>query len=131
MPRIRLIALYGSLMTGFDGQREAGVEGALTLLGPCTVEGQLFDLGRYPGLCPHPGQVQGEFHEVHDEGTLARIDAFECYDPLQPAGSLFVRRLVTLARPGREAWLYVYNRRVDAAQRIASGSWRLHRAGAG
>ena len=67
---------------------------ALTPLGPATVPGLLYDLGRYPGLVPGDGLVHGELFAGADAAVLAALDQYEGCDPADEAGSLFRRERV-------------------------------------
>lgn len=145
------LVVYGSLMRGLPASALAFAGGAadadgaprdlldrlgagsgLRLAGPCRVPGVLFDLGAYPALRPAAtglDVVCGELHAILDPAVLERLDAFEGYDPGDPAGSDYLRAPITLLEPpGVVAWIYVYNRVPAAEQRIASGDWRTHLA---
>ena len=55
---------------------------------------------------------------------LARIDAYEDYDPDNPESSLYLRRSIPLA-DGGEAQAYVWNRPLpDGARQIGHGDFR-------
>lgn len=122
------IALYGSLMQGLGALEHLGVTSALHFEGSCSIPGQLFDLGSYPGLRPGPGCVRGELHRLDRQkglSALARLDEFEDFDPLRPEESLYRRVRVDLLEPADcSAWLYVYNRQTDPRLQILSGDWR-------
>jgi gamma-glutamylcyclotransferase (GGCT)/AIG2-like uncharacterized protein YtfP len=109
-----------------------GVGAGLRRVGECRVPGVLFDLGAYPALRPARDDadvVCGELHAILDRGVLAVLDAFEGFDPRDPAGSDYLRERVSLVAPrGGRAWIYVFNRDPDPATRIASGDWRGHLA---
>ena len=106
---------------------QAGVAESLRYVGPCVAQGQLFDLGEYPGLRPGTGLVVGEIHALLDERAIAALDHFEGFDPRRPRDSLYVRQRIALIEPaGAEAWIYVYNGVPDVSQRIESGDWRAH-----
>lgn len=134
------LVVYGSLMRGLASADGApgdlldrlGVGAGLRRVGPCRVPGVLYDLGPYPGLCAAQRAdevVCGELHAVLDPGIFAVLDRFEGFDPADRAGSDYLREPVALLEPrGPSAWIYVYNRRPDAARRIASGDWRRHLA---
>lgn len=146
-PEESYLLLYGTLRHGSEYYEEFALDERLTLLGECTVEGLLYDLGEYPGLRleseatgdagsgdgdasqagrAEPGLVTGECYRVDDETVFPVLDAFEGYDPTDREGSLFVRRLVRLDEPPVDAWTYVYNRDVGDATVIESGDWRAY-----
>ena len=118
-----LIAVYGLLRAGESGFAQFGVANAFTDAGPCVIEGELWDLGRYPALVPGEGRVIGELFEVLDPYVMPDLDAFEDYWPGDPARSRYGRRKVRLIEPDREAWVYVWLLGLDGARRIESGDW--------
>jgi gamma-glutamylcyclotransferase (GGCT)/AIG2-like uncharacterized protein YtfP len=127
--RGELIALYGSLLRGLGAMQEIGVGNRLRFVGPCLIEGQLFDLGAYPGLRRGTGLVVGEIYALLDSEALKTLDRFEDFEPAQPQGSLYQRERVSLIEPAdTEAWIYFYNQVPDASQQIESGDWRAHLA---
>lgn len=124
-----LIALYGSLLRGLDSMTELGIGEQLRFVGPCVLEGQLFDLGPYPGLRPGTGLVLGEIYALLDLEALTTLDQFEGYIPDRSAESLYLREQVRLIEPTQtRAWVYVYNGLPEIEQRVASGDWRAHLA---
>ncbi|MEQ8432818.1 MAG: gamma-glutamylcyclotransferase family protein [Oceanicaulis sp.] len=118
-----LIAVYGLLRAGETGFAQFGLAHAFRDAGPCVLTGELWDLGRYPGLMEGEGRVLGELFEVIDPSVMTRLDAFEDYWPGDPARSRYARRKVQLIEPDHEAWVYVWILGLDAASRIESGDW--------
>ncbi len=127
-PGKEALALYGSLMRGLGGMESAGVRSGIRYVGPCIIEGILFDLGSYPGVLPGVGRVRGELYHVDDVWIWDRLDAFEGFDSEDEKGSLFLRRRVRLLEPGQEASIYFYNRDVAGRVAIGTGDWRAHLA---
>lgn len=124
---IDYVAVYGSLMKGLAGPDAPDVAESLTFIGPCKIAGSLVDLGDYPGLirASGPGDVVvGELYQVLDRSVFGELDRFERYDSLDPAGSLYLRRLVRLLDPAVDAWVYVYNRDIENAAKVPKGDWR-------
>ena len=121
------IAVYGSLMTGMGGCEELGIGDQLSFVSRCEIDGRLFDLGDYPGLLLGLGIVHAELYEIANAAVLQRLDAYEQYDPDDPEGSLYIRKLIRLAQPDRDAWLYEYNRDMSGKPSIPSGDWRRYR----
>ena len=127
--RGELVAVYGSLMRGLGALDEIGVGDRLRFVGPCVIEGQLFDLGEYPGLRRGTTRVVGEIHAVLDPTALEELDRFEGFEPDRPQASLYLRERVRLVEPtGMQAWIYVYNRVPDPSRCIEGGDWRAHLA---
>jgi len=121
------IALYGSLLRGLGAMQEIGVGDRLRFVGPCSIEGQLFDLGPYPGLRRGTGFVIGEIYALLDPEALHVLDRFEGFEPARRRKSLYLRERVPLIEPAAtQAWVYFYNQIPDASQRIESGDWRAH-----
>jgi gamma-glutamylcyclotransferase (GGCT)/AIG2-like uncharacterized protein YtfP len=120
------IFVYGSLMRGFDLHHH--VAGA-AFVSPATGRGELYDIGSYPGMVEGDGTVRGELYRFSDIAVaLEVLDEVEEYDPLDAAGSEYVRvvRAVRLDTDGSEvaSWLYLYNRDVKGLPTIESGDWR-------
>jgi len=116
-------AVYGLLRKGASGFAEFGLARAFRPLGPCRIPGVIHDLGGYPGLVAGQGEVIGELFEVTDVSVIARLDAFEDYDPHKPEGSRYLRRRIRLLSPDAEAWVSVWNRPVSGFARVESGDW--------
>ena len=127
-----LVFFYGTLMTGFDRRRRAGIDTRLRYVGRGSIRAALFDLGPYPAAVPaDDGRVWGEVYQLTDApAVLAALDEIEDYDDGDPTGSLYVRVEVDVtgenASEPRRAWVYFYNRRLDQAARIPSGDYREH-----
>ena len=117
--------IYGTLMPGL--RLEAEMHGA-HFMGPAQVLGQLFDLGRYPGLLHGDGQVTGEVYEV-DDAQLARLDGVEGVVPGDRTESHYWREVVKVVSgplQGQPVHTYVYNRPVDGCTPIAHGDYRRY-----
>lgn len=101
------VFVYGTLMRGQRANhmlRDCQYAGEYTLRGYA-----MYDLGRYPGICPcRDGQVFGELYYV-DSQTLAAMDEYE------GNGSLYHRTDVTVIRDSdtRTAQVYVYAHSTD------------------
>lgn len=126
-----LVFFYGTLMTGFDRRRRAGIEGRLAFRGRGWIRAQLFDLGIYPAAVPAPdGRVWGEIYEVLDvPGVLKVLDEIEGHSPDAPEHSLYVReRVPATLEDGStlDVWVYFYNAPLGRAPQIASGDYLEH-----
>jgi gamma-glutamylcyclotransferase (GGCT)/AIG2-like uncharacterized protein YtfP len=126
-----LVFFYGTLMTGFDRRRRAGIDSKLAYIGRGSIKAALFDLGLYPAAVPAPdGQVWGEIYEMSDGDTvLSALDGIEGYTPGHPDRSLYVRGEadVTLTDGSAAlAWVYFYNAPLGQAPRISSGDYLEH-----
>lgn len=128
---IELVFFYGTLMTGFDRRRRAGIDDQLEYVGRGTISAELFDLGIYPAAVPAPeGRVWGEVYRMRDaDRALAGLDTIEGYRPGDPDRSLYNRAVVDVTMTdGRvaPAWVYFYNAPLGRAERIPSGDYLAH-----
>ena len=127
-----LVFFYGTLMTGFDRRRRAGIDEHLAeYVGRGTISADLFDLGIYPAAVPAPdGRVWGEVYRMKDATkALGGLDEIEGYRPEDPDRSLYVRDIVDVQlTDGRveQAWVYFYNAPLGRAERIPSGDYLAH-----
>jgi gamma-glutamylcyclotransferase (GGCT)/AIG2-like uncharacterized protein YtfP len=126
-----LAFFYGTLMTGFDRRRRAGIESKLRYVGRGWIQAALFDLGIYPAAIPSSeGRVWGEVYEMLEPGSvLAVLDEIEGYTPEDPNRSLYTReRVPATLEDGRtvDVWVYFYNAPLGQAPLIASGDYLQH-----
>jgi gamma-glutamylcyclotransferase (GGCT)/AIG2-like uncharacterized protein YtfP len=126
-----LAFFYGTLMTGFDRRRRAGIENKLEYVGRGWIQAALFDLGIYPAAVPTAGgRVWGEVYRmVEPTSVLAALDEIEGYSSDDPDRSLYTRALVPATlEDGRvvDVWVYFYNAPLGQAPQIASGDYLQH-----
>lgn len=122
-----LIALYGTLMSGFAPRPGApALRSHIELVSPCVLAGVLYDCGSYPGLSSGQGEVLGELWHCISADALEILDEWEGYDPERMGTSEYVRRRVRLLEPDCEAWVYHWNLATDELKRITGGDWRSH-----
>jgi gamma-glutamylcyclotransferase (GGCT)/AIG2-like uncharacterized protein YtfP len=121
---------YGTLQPGCAPAKMAHLAAKLRPVGKGSVRGVLYDLGRYPGAAPDADattKIAGTVMELPDDADfLARLDAYEGYDPQAPEQSEYVRerQVVEMEAGGTiECWFYRYNWNVDGARAVASGKW--------
>jgi gamma-glutamylcyclotransferase (GGCT)/AIG2-like uncharacterized protein YtfP len=95
-----------------------------------TTPGQLYELGRYPGLIAtetHNEVVHGELVLLSDPAaTLPWLDDYEAISPDPHADNEYVRQLrdvMIVGGPSISAWSYLYVRPVTGLKRIATGRW--------
>jgi gamma-glutamylcyclotransferase (GGCT)/AIG2-like uncharacterized protein YtfP len=124
-----LIALYGSLMRGLGAMNQIGVGHLLQFVAPCKIQGELFDLGAYPGLRGGAGVVTGEIFEILDPEVIRVMDRFEDYFPDDDRESHYIRKRTVLIEPAATtAWVYFYNHEPPRDRRVELGDWRAHLA---
>ncbi len=123
------VFFYGTLMTGFDRRRRAGIEeSTLEYLGRGFIHAALFDLGIYPAAVPDPdGRVWGEVYRMlQPDRVLPALDDIEGFCPEEPDASLYMRFEIPITlEDGRPetGWAYFYNAPLGRAERIASGDY--------
>jgi gamma-glutamylcyclotransferase (GGCT)/AIG2-like uncharacterized protein YtfP len=125
------VFFYGTLMTGFDRRRRAGIDSMLERVGRGRIEAALFDLGIYPAAIPDPeGVVWGEVYRALDiDKVLAGLDEIEGHSPAMTEVSLYNRLEVPVVYDDGTtgyAWVYFYNAPLGRADRIASGDYLEH-----
>ena len=123
--------IYGTLLPGRAPSRLAPVMATLPPLGPGSMRGRLYDLGRYPGAISDSttaGRIRGEVFGLPDaRAVLKMLDAYEGYNPAMPSESLFVRarRPVSLADGGKiRCWVYLYGQDPGKAPVVPHGDYR-------
>ncbi|CAN5115992.1 gamma-glutamylcyclotransferase [soil metagenome] len=118
------VFVYGTLRTGEAGFVELGLGALVEPLGPATVAGTLYDLGEYPGaVLGGESVISGELLLPRDEAVLAMLDAYEVFDPSDPAGSEYLRIRSETEEGPVKIWIYVYNFPLENALPIAGGNW--------
>lgn len=119
-----LLATYGTLMHSFERHEDLGIAHRLTFVTQCSWQGDLYDLGSFPGAVPGEGTVHGELFRLTDPQVWTVLDRYEEYESDREAASLFVRRRVSLLEPNDEtAWIYWYNGDPEGHDRVPSGDW--------
>ena len=126
---------YGTLIGGSDNPVAAAAHALLRDLGPATARGALYAVGEaegwYPVLLSGAGAVHGRLYEAapgFGEADLAALDAYEDFDPADPAGSLYIRSTILVTAVDgafREAQAYGFNGQLPpGAQAIPDGDFR-------
>jgi gamma-glutamylcyclotransferase (GGCT)/AIG2-like uncharacterized protein YtfP len=122
--------VYGTLRSDVGSHMHGALVEDATLVGPATVRGDLYAIGRYVALAPAdtPNVVKGEIYEIRSaaaERVLTMLDEYEGIS--DPTHDDYRRDVVTATlSSGRtqRAWAYVLNRSVDGLRRIPSGDYK-------
>lgn len=123
-----LIFVYGLLRPGQTGYQGLDLAGRTKTVAQGKVRGRLYHLGDYPGLIlGGDGVVHGDVLAFDDPGLWAELDAYELYDPDQPAASEYVRTEVDLIDCGTRVTVYRYNRATTGRPVVVSGNWHMPR----
>ncbi len=124
-----LIFVYGTLRRGFSRHVALQRLGA-EYLGRGTIQGDLFDLGDFPGARSTgktSSRIAGEIYRLPNPfQTLSVLDEIEGLRPAAPELSLFRRVMTTVTlENGQEttAWVYWLNRSTGPRRRIPSGDY--------
>jgi gamma-glutamylcyclotransferase (GGCT)/AIG2-like uncharacterized protein YtfP len=123
--------VYGSLLSTVRHPMGTRLRCEAQLVGPATIAGRLYSLGRYPGLVE---SLKGHY-AVHGEvyalktpaSSLEWLDKYEGIVPDQPDKSPYQRvvRAVALASGAPlDAWVYLYRRSVAGRHEVPGGLWR-------
>ena len=118
--------VYGTLMSGLRASLESNA--ALNFKGNDTIQGDMFDVGYYPGVkLGGDGIVQGEVYEILSEEVIPALDRYEGYHSDSPEHSLYLRE-VRRTGSGIETYVYEYNQDVSNLTPVRDGDWRKHRS---
>ena len=128
----RHLFFYGTLVAGNPNPVAAAIHAALEPLGPARTSGALYAIadpaGWFPALVAGDDEVHGALYRAgagFDPDLLARMDAYEDFDPADPAGSLYRRVSITVrTQDGAdvEAAAYRWNRALPpGAEPIGEG----------
>jgi len=129
--------VYGSLRPGWKVSKDIPgatiARRALQLqarhLGSAQVNGQLYDLGDYPGLRLEDSghQTIGDLYEILDLSLLTTLDRYEGCDLLSPTPHEYRRIQVMLESKDipfpHPVWVYEWILEQDDAQTIPGGDW--------
>lgn len=126
--------VYGTLLSGDTGAGGRAQRDRLgresRVLGPASVSGRLYHLGRYPGLVLDGGPddvVHGELLELTTPvTTLAWLDDYEGIVPGDHPHNEYERGVIDVTRASGEraaAWSYVYRQSTTGKRLIETGRW--------
>ena len=111
--------VYGTLRKELVAQTTpelAAMMQSLAFIGYGQIQGQLYDLGEFPGAIlgdNFPTKIHGEINELpNPQEFLAALDVYEGFISDELEASLFARVKEKIIRTNSEeflCWLYVYN----------------------
>lgn len=103
---------------------------SLLFIGEGQIQGELYNLGEYPGAivgAEFKTKIIGEVYELLEpEQTLEMLDVFEGFIPDELEASLYARTKEAISlTDGRQlaCWMYVYNDWVSTGSLIQSGDY--------
>ena len=122
--------VYGTLLSTAGHPMGARLRHQARLIGEASIQGRLYDLGRYPALVASagaPGKVHGEVYALDNPATALKwLDAYEGIVPGDGDQNDYqrVERLAQLVS-GEEiaVWVYVYRKSVAPSSLIPGGRW--------
>lgn len=149
-PVCGLLFVYGTLRRGFSHHHILERLRA-RLMGQGSVQGELYDLGAFPGARPAAGdagahapdrvqaerkaqtrpvrRVVGELYQLQNpQRDLRVLDSYEGFRPSAPVRSFFRRELAEVlprGRAARPAWVYWLNRTAGPERLMAEGDYAL------
>jgi gamma-glutamylcyclotransferase (GGCT)/AIG2-like uncharacterized protein YtfP len=126
-----LLFTYGTLLDEPTNPYAQMVFDEGDFLGEAYFQGQLYDIGDYPGTIDSKDprdRVIGRLHQLRDASILSNyLDDYEGCGPndTEPYEFVRVQRDVIIARDGKKlkAWIYLYNLPVKGYKRIPGGSY--------
>ncbi len=127
-----LLFVYGTLRKGSGHLMAERLASEATYVGDASVEGTLYDTGRFPACVAAEtpaDRVHGDVWAINADSAndvLAMLDQYEGYAPDARFGSLFVRVRMKIAfgdGSAEQAWMYRYEQPVQGGRRVASGDW--------
>jgi gamma-glutamylcyclotransferase (GGCT)/AIG2-like uncharacterized protein YtfP len=121
--KIKYLAFYGSMKDPSKVRIYDQIKSYVADAGECTIPGELYDIGRIPGIKPGKRPVRGRLFRVLDFSVLDVIDKYERTDNEDPQASGYSRHAQQLIRPKVTAWVYYYDGSVSDRDLITQNSW--------
>lgn len=122
--------VYGTLLSTAGHPMGARLRRQARLIGEASIQGRLYDLGRYPGLLASadaPWKVHGELYALDSPATALKwLDAYEGIVPGRHDRNDYERVQFPVCLASGEtisAWVYLYRKDVRRLQAIEDGRW--------
>lgn len=120
------VFVYGTLRSGFiNNEATIAFRGGARLVTTGWLPGAMYSTGWYPAMVEgrEQGRVHGEVWRIEAPGIMDVLDDYEGLLDPDPREYDRVRRKITTPEGEVEAWVYLFLRPVNEAQRIPSGDW--------
>ncbi|MFD0793707.1 gamma-glutamylcyclotransferase [Mucilaginibacter litoreus] len=124
-----LLFVYGTLLQT-DNDFAAYLRANCTFVSTGKINGELYDLGDYPGLVltDLPDEfVYGSIYKMDNvDGVLKQLDWYEGVGPNEEQPNLYIRQKVIVNSAdgdAAEAWVYIYNRSIANLYKITDGDY--------
>ena len=108
--------VYGTLKLTPHGVPHHLLADAVLIDSLAMVQGNLYDLGAFPGYKKGEGTVHGELYEIDNPYTWQRLDAYEGVPHLY-------QRIKVFTNDGQETYIYEYQGEPREEHRIVGGAW--------
>ncbi len=121
--------LYGTLRSAFDNPFSRRLREETRLLGTAYVKGKLYEIDGYPGGVYDPDsdeKIYGELYFLNaSERLLKWLDDYELASRESLRENEYTRSIIPVYQDQFEskAWMYLYNRPVNEANRIPGGDY--------
>lgn len=130
MGAVELIFVYGTLRKEVATNRRAVLVSHCEFYSHGYMQGNLYDLGGYPGALvsdDKADKVFGELHKIIEvDAVLPQLDEYEqCTDRFPKPHEYIRKKLPIRLTQGAEvtAWVYVFNHDISTLTKIESGDY--------
>lgn len=134
---VNRVFVYGTLLPGYHGYDAFELDTRTKDLGPAYLsDALLYDVGHFPAVIfrtdnlPGLNPVKGRLLELTDPSVLNNLDRYEGFDPADPSGSLYTRKIAMVGgKKGFKvkAYVYEYNGGTRNLHLIDSGDYTSYR----
>lgn len=124
--------VYGSLMGGIQSPIANYLKSNSSFLGEAFVYGQLFDIGKYPGLVWEDhmsNKVIGHVFQLNNpKKMLPNLDYYECVGEGFEEPNEYRREIIDVHIDGKKelCWAYLYNASTTHLTQIKSGNYLIY-----
>ncbi len=125
--------VYGTLRAAFFNVPAIHLRQHSRYIGEGVINGQLYDIGSYPGALYHPNGptlVYGSVYALFPDSLASLLRLLDEYEGVQDTPSEnetdeYIRRTISVTCAGQliNCWIYLYNWPVDSLRPIDSGDY--------